>query len=143
VPAFFPSRHYVFLALPIKAEPPFDRWPPEKWRQVRRWVQLGMTVMALRRSGAPAVGVVTVRNVAELFARADHVVLAAPATPETRQLFHRDVLRQAKRGLHQVNVARGSLLDQDVLLEALDHGQVARASLEVTEPEPLPAGHRF
>jgi phosphoglycerate dehydrogenase-like enzyme len=100
---------------------------------------LGMRVIALRRSGAPAAGVEAARDIADLFARADHVVLAAPGTPATRHIVNREVLRQAKPGLHLVNVARGSLVDQS----ALDDGRVGRASLDVTEPEPLPAGHAF
>ncbi|MEP6874781.1 MAG: NAD(P)-dependent oxidoreductase [Burkholderiales bacterium] len=107
---------------------------------------LGMRVLALRRSGSSAASVAGVENVGDigdLFARADHVVLAAPGTPETRHIVNRDVLRQAKPGLHLVNVARGGLVDQAALLAALDDGQVGRASLDVTEPEPLPAGHPF
>lgn len=107
---------------------------------------LGMRVVALRRSGAPvdgAGGVEAARDIADLFARADHVVLAAPGTAQTRHIVNGEVLRQAKPGLHLVNVARGSLVDQAALLEALDEGLLARASLDVTEPEPLPAGHAF
>lgn len=107
---------------------------------------LGMRVSALRRSGAVGAGLDGVEqaiDIADLFARADHVVLAAPGTPETRHIVNREVLRHAKPGLHLVNVARGSLVDQAALLKALDEGRVARASLDVTEPEPLPAGHPF
>jgi phosphoglycerate dehydrogenase-like enzyme len=43
--------------------------------------------------------------------------------------------------LHLISIARGGLLDQEALLEALDNGQVGLASLDVTEPEPLPDGH--
>ena len=103
---------------------------------------LGMRILVLRRSG-PVQGAEQARDIQDLFARSDHVVLAAPGTAETRHIVNREVLRQAKPGLHLVNVARGSLVDQDALLEALDEGRIARASLDVTEPEPLPAGHPF
>lgn len=106
---------------------------------------LGLKVMALRRSETPfpVPGVERAATTEELFAKSDHVVLAAPATPETRHIVNRRVLAQAKPGLHLINVARGSLIDDDALLEALDRGQVARASLDVTHPEPLTAGHRY
>ena len=44
-------------------------------------------------------------------------------------------------GVHIVNIARGSLVDQDALRVALDDGRVAMATLDTVEPEPLPAGH--
>ena len=46
-----------------------------------------------------------------------------------------------KRGAHLVNVARGGIVDQEALREALGDGRVARASLDAVEPEPLPEGH--
>lgn len=107
---------------------------------------LGMRVLAVRRSGALAQGLEDVEqadDIGDLFARSDHVVLAAPGTQETRHIVNRDVLGHAKPGLHLVNVARGSLVDQAALLEVLDSGRLSRASLDVTEPEPLPAGHAF
>ncbi|MFT4268956.1 MAG: NAD(P)-dependent oxidoreductase, partial [Xenophilus sp.] len=108
-----------------------------------RALALGLSVLALRRSEAPF-GVPGVRRAAslqELLRESDHLVLAAPATPETRHVIDHAALAHARPGLHLINVARGSLVDQAALLEALDAGRLSRATLDVTEPEPLPAGH--
>jgi phosphoglycerate dehydrogenase-like enzyme len=86
-------------------------------------------------------GVEVVRALPELLRDADHLVIAAPATPETRHLIGRDALASVKPGVHIVNIARGALIDQEALREALDDGRVACASLDVTEPEPPPADH--
>ena len=110
----------------------------------RKAVALGMRVLALSRPGqaiADVPGVQRADSLEQLFASSDHLVLAAPLTPTTRGLIDRQVLAHAKPGLHLINIARGGLLDQQALLEALDSGVVGRASLDVTDPEPLPAGH--
>jgi phosphoglycerate dehydrogenase-like enzyme len=108
----------------------------------RRALAFGMRVRAMRRSeGGAMEGVELVRALPELLRDADHLVIAAPATAETRHLIGRDAFTSAKRGLHVVNVARGGLIDLDALREALGDGRVALASLDVTEPEPPPAGH--
>lgn len=99
-------------------------------------------MIALRQSQAPfSAGVEAATDIHDLFARADHLVVAAPLTEATRHVINRDVLGSAKPGLHLINIARGGLLDQEALLEALDNGQIGLASLDVTEPEPLPDGH--
>jgi len=102
----------------------------------------GMRVLVSRRNATPdeEPGVTAV-SLQTLASEADHLVLAAPATPETHHLVNRELLRAAKRGLHLVNVARGSLVDQDAMVEALDAGQLSAATLDVADPEPLPAGH--
>jgi len=68
-------------------------------------------------------------------------VLAAPATDRTRDLLDVDAFSRVKPGVHLVNIARGSLVDQDALREALDDGRVALATLDTAAPEPLPEGH--
>jgi phosphoglycerate dehydrogenase-like enzyme len=109
----------------------------------QRALPFGMRVRALRRSQAPTgiAGIEAATDLADLLSSADHLVVAASATPETRHLIGRDSLAQVKPGIHLVNVSRGSLVDQEALREALDDGRVACASLDTVEPEPLPPGH--
>lgn len=105
---------------------------------------LGMRVIGLGRPGQSLSGLAQIEeahDLHQLFALSDHLVLAAPLTSQTRGMINRQVLASAKPGLHLINIARGGLLDQQDLLEALEYGWLGRATLDVTEPEPLPAGH--
>lgn len=109
-----------------------------------RALALGMEVIALRGSDAPfPPGIARAADMAELMCRSDHLVLAAPATDRTRHVVNAETLAHARPGLHLINVARGSLVDTDALLAALDEGRLAKASLDVAEHEPPPAGHRL
>ena len=87
------------------------------------------------RDGVHAVG-----ELPGLLPNADVVVILVPVTEETRQLVNKDFLRAMKDGALLVNAARGVIVDTDALLEELDGGRI-RAALDVTDPEPLPAGH--
>jgi len=109
----------------------------------RRALPFGVEVRAFRRRAEPSGmdGVTIVDSVPDLAAWSDHLVVAAAATPATRPVVGAGVFSAAKPGLHLVNIARGSLVDQDALRVALDDGTIARASLDVCEPEPLPRGH--
>ena len=73
-----------------------------------------------------------------VLARADAVVLALAYSVDTRHLIGRDALASCKRGAFLVNVARGGVVDQEALCEALVSGQLGGAGLDVTDPEPLP-----
>lgn len=109
----------------------------------RRALPFGMRVRAVRRTGTPPplAEIELAPSLADLVVDADHLVLAAPATPATHRLVDATVLARVKPGVHLVNVARGTLLDQDALRAALDDGRVATASLDAVDPEPLPDGH--
>jgi phosphoglycerate dehydrogenase-like enzyme len=109
----------------------------------RRALAFDATVVAFRRTAVPPPwpGVEVVEGLREVLARADHVVVAAPATEETHHLMDSAAFAALKPGVHLVNVARGRLVDQEALRVALDDGRVARASLDTVDPEPLPAGH--
>jgi phosphoglycerate dehydrogenase-like enzyme len=108
-----------------------------------RALPFGMRVQALRRrpEPSPIEGVEVIGSVEELFPEADHLVLAAPATHRTRHIVNAETLELVKPGVHVVNIARGALVDQDALRDALDDGRVAMATLDTVEPEPLPEGH--
>lgn len=109
----------------------------------RRASAFDMRVRALRRNperGAPD-GVELASDLVDLLGSADHVVLAAPGTGSTHHLLDAAAFDAMKPGAHLVNIARGSLVDQDALRAALDDGRVARASLDTVDPEPLPGGH--
>lgn len=110
----------------------------------RKAMGLGMRVHALRRSApAEGEGVVFERSIEDLLGVSDHLVLAAPSTPQTRYILNARSLAAAKPGIHVINVARGTLVDDDALLDALADGRVGRATLDTTTPEPLPAGHPY
>ncbi|MFV0309276.1 MAG: NAD(P)-dependent oxidoreductase [Desertimonas sp.] len=76
-----------------------------------------------------------------LWSQSDVVSLHAPATPATHHIVDAAVLGAMKPGAYLVNCARGALVDQEALLDALTSGHLAGAGLDVTEPEPLPADH--
>lgn len=105
----------------------------------------GLSVGAVRRSGwvEPEPGIEPFDRLESLAAASDHLVLALPLTAATRGLVSAGLLAQARPGLHLVNVARGALVDQEAMLAAIDGGRIAGATLDVTDPEPLPAGHPF
>ena len=160
---------YVITAMGVYARNFPDNWisaPPERWnsqsgaalagatvalfgfggiaqRVARIALALEMSVIALRRRAAPnpVRGVAMVASLPDLIAAADHLVLAAPATEQTHHVINAQTLAHARAGLHLINIARGALVDQDALRTALDDGTIGRASLDVTDPEPLPAGH--
>ncbi|MGF6886126.1 phosphoglycerate dehydrogenase-like enzyme [Nocardia sp. GAS34] len=107
---------------------------------------LGARVIAVNRSGAPidrpgVVETVPADRLSEIWSRVDHVVVAAPATRETRHLIGRAELARLQPTSWVINIARGSLVDTDALVEALRAGTIAGAGLDVTDPEPLPDGH--
>lgn len=101
----------------------------------------GAWVVAVNRSGTPvdgAVRTVTPDLLDDVLAETDHVVLAAPATADTRHLIDDRTLALLKPHSWVVNVARGPLIDQAALGRALTEGRIAGAALDVTDPEPPP-----
>ena len=102
----------------------------------------GLRVWGVTRSGegdrTHADEILPASRLDEALPHADYVVLSAPETSETKHLIGREQLARMKRGARLVNVARGSLLDESALSEALASGELAGAALDVTATEPLP-----
>ncbi|MDX2227756.1 MAG: phosphoglycerate dehydrogenase [Verrucomicrobiae bacterium] len=106
----------------------------------RRAIAFGMRVLAydpfLSLSRAKAMQVELFDKVDDLLPQADYVTVHTPLTPETRGILNKRTLALCKRGVRLVNCARGGLIDEADLLEALRSGQVAGAALDVYESEP-------
>lgn len=109
----------------------------------RRALGFGMTVLGfdpfLSAEKARELGVESVARLDELWGRCELFTLHTPLTEETRNLIGRAQLAAMKKGARIVNCARGGLIDEAALLEALDSGQVAGAAIDVFDPEPPPA----
>jgi len=90
---------------------------------------------------AGAVRTVTVARLHEALADACAVVLTLALTPQSRGLIGRKELEAMDQQAWLVNVARGALVDTEALVEALRSHRIGGAALDVTDPEPLPAGH--
>jgi phosphoglycerate dehydrogenase-like enzyme len=108
----------------------------------RRCKALGMRVLAVRRhpeQGSPCVDeMMGHERLTELLAAAHYVVIALPATSETRGLLGPTELAAMRPDGVLINVARGAILDQDALYGVLAAGRIGGAALDVFEEEPLP-----
>ena len=106
----------------------------------RRAMAFGMRVLAydpyLAASRARALQVELVENLDDILPLADFITLHMPSTPETHHMLDARRLGLCKKGVRIVNCARGGLVAEDALLEALKSGQVAAAALDVYETEP-------
>jgi phosphoglycerate dehydrogenase-like enzyme len=116
----------------------------------------GMRVLALRRSAGRAEQGYTVPGtgdpegavphrfytpdgLSEMLAQCDYVVIALPMTPATEHFIGEAELRAMKPTAYLVNIARGAIVDEKALLQALQEGWIGGAGLDVFEQEPLPS----
>ena len=107
---------------------------------------LGMEVAAYDPFLPPSAaghGSVPLKTLDELLGWADVVTLHVPRTKETTHLVNARTLALMKPGAYLVNAARGGLVDEDALLDALDDGHLAGAALDTFATEPLPADSKL
>jgi len=110
-------------------------------RAVERRLQ-PFDVRIMRVASRPREGVEPIASLPEMIAEADIVVTLLPLTAATTGLLDASLLLEMKPDALFVNAGRGRVLDQEALADTLYEGRL-RAALDVTDPEPLPEGHRL
>ncbi len=105
----------------------------------------GMHVQGVRRTPASQNTIAGVdqiwsmqENWQNALAEADYVVISAPLTPETYKIINKQTLSHMKSSAWLINIARGALVDENALIEALEATSIGGAALDVAETEPLP-----
>ena len=103
---------------------------------------LGLTAVGVRRSPLtpddPVDELHPPERLADLLPRADWLIIAAPLTPDTQGLLTAELLAKLPRHARLINIARGEIVDERALVDALRDGRLAGAYLDVFEKEPLP-----
>jgi phosphoglycerate dehydrogenase-like enzyme len=109
----------------------------------RRARAFGMRVEGVTRSGlgdtTVAEKIYPASQLLQALPHADYIVLAAPDTPDSRNMIGARELKAMKQSAYLLNIARGALIDEVALIDALKNGTIAGAALDVAEKEPLPS----
>jgi D-2-hydroxyacid dehydrogenase (NADP+) len=107
----------------------------------RRARAFGMRVEGVTRSGRGdttlADKIYPASQLMQALPHADYIVLAAPDTPDSQRMIGAREFKAMKRSAYLVNIARGALVDELAMIDALEHGTIAGAALDVAEKEPL------
>jgi D-3-phosphoglycerate dehydrogenase len=111
----------------------------------KRALAFGMRVLAydpyLSAARARSLQVELVEKLDDILPQSDFITMHMPLTPETTHMLNKQRLAITKKGARIVNCARGGLIDEAALIEALQSKHIAAAALDVFEQEPLPADH--
>jgi phosphoglycerate dehydrogenase-like enzyme len=102
------------------------------------------SVLGLSRSGRPVEGfdqVLPIARLEEVLPQTQVLIMALPSTAETVNILNRERIALLPETACVINVGRGTALDQDALVQALNSGRLAGAALDVMMPEPLPEDH--
>jgi phosphoglycerate dehydrogenase-like enzyme len=105
---------------------------------------MGMTVIGITSAPRPVAGFDRIHPVGELLKvlpTLDYLVLLTPYSAKTHNMINKDVFAAMKSTSYLVNLARGGVVDEDALVQALREKRIAGAALDVFTQEPLPADH--
>jgi D-3-phosphoglycerate dehydrogenase len=110
-------------------------------RVAKAAVALGMNVLVydpfVKQEQINALGACQAKSYDEIWPVADFITLHVPKTRETMHLINRNTLNRMKKGVKIINCARGGIIDESALAEAIENGQVAMAAIDVFEQEPV------
>jgi len=108
----------------------------------KRCLSFGMKILAydpfLSREVAERLGIEIV-ELKDLFERSDYITVHTPLTDETKHMISAEEFALMKKGVRIINCARGGIIDETALINAIKEGKIAGAALDVFEQEPLPA----
>ena len=103
----------------------------------RRATGFGMRVLIFDPTAQPMMGVIKV-DLDTLYRESDFISIHTPLTPETKYLINADAFARMKPNAVLVNTARGEIVDQEALYDALKNHRIFAAGIDVSDPEPLP-----
>ena len=108
--------------------------------------RFGMNVIGVRTRAEPhpdCARVISTAALDDVLPETEFLLLACPLTDATRHILDRRRIGLLPRHAGVINIGRGALIEQDALMDALDAGMLGGAVLDVSSPEPVPAGHRL
>lgn len=106
----------------------------------RRALGFGMRILIYDPTAQPSAGIIKV-NLDTLYMESDFISIHTPLTNETRNMINAEAFDKMKPNAVLVNTARGEIVDQSALYDALKNGKIFAAGIDVTVPEPLPPDH--
>ena len=114
-------------------------------RVVKTAVAMGMKVLVhdpyVTRERVEELGATYVKSLDDFWGVCDFITIHAPKTKETAYLINKNTINRMKKGVRIINCARGGIIEEDALKEAIESGQVAAAAIDVFEKEPIDPNH--
>ncbi len=109
----------------------------------------GMNVLATRRlqknksSNRYVDSLIPISDINHIYQQSDFIAITCPLTPMTKQMISHDSFSKMKSTAYIINIARGEIIEEEALLSALNHNEIAGAALDVFKDEPLKKGHPY
>jgi len=106
----------------------------------KRLKGFGVNILGLNTKGTQTMHFdqcYSIDKIKEMVGLCDSIVISIPHTPKTHYLIDKELFKEMKDGVYLVNIARGSIIDEKIMIENLNNGKIKCAALDVFENEPL------